>query len=108
MRYLVKLKDVKAKAKYMEKELDRICENIQKLNELNDKLSWEGDAASEFYIVYDNYIKKLKEIESNVANSIAFLSLFYSRYGDEYLRLKNKFNLEDKDDKVQRRRNEII
>lgn len=91
MRYFVKLNELGEKIDFMEKRLDIIHENVENLKSIKNNLSWEGEAANDFYQKYDNYLLKLQISEQKIINSVLFLVSFYDKYGNEYMRIRNKY-----------------
>ena len=91
MRYFIKLNDLGEKIDFMEKRLDIIHENIENLKLIRDNLTWKGDAADNFCQNYDNYLLKLQIAEQKIINSVLFLTSFYDKYGNEYMRIRNKY-----------------
>ena len=91
MRYFVRIGDLGRKIEYLEKQLDVISENIDNLIKVKSTIIWEGDASSEFYDVYDNYILELKTIAQNTIEFIEYLSKYHDRYSTTYGELRNKY-----------------
>ena len=92
MRYYINIEALKEKVSYMEKKLDIIQNDIEKLQQIKDNLNCEGEAANKFYLNYDNYLLSLKKAKQNITNAILFLVSFYNKYGEEYNRIKQKYS----------------
>lgn len=92
MKYLVRVNDVKSKVDYMEQKLEIINENVKKLDALKTKLLWEGAASQRFIINYNQYISNLNQMQKMIIECIGVYELFYSRFGEEYNRLKKEYN----------------
>ena len=92
MRYFIKINEIREKLDFMEKKVDIINENIEKLELICRELNWQGDAANDFYFNYEKYVLRLKQTEHKIVNSILFLTSFYDSYGDEYARIKRKYS----------------
>ena len=99
MRYFVKIVQIKEKIDILEKELEIINENIEKLGLIKNDLEWQGEAANVFYLNYDKYFLDMKKTRGKIIKSILFLGSFYDIYSEEYIRLKTKYaNLLDEED----------
>ena len=97
MRYLVKIGELREKIDFLEKQLLIIDENIDYLKKLKSDIIWEGQASLTFSNHYDNYIKELITIRETISSYIRYLTTFYRNYGNEYLRIRQKYtNLSDR------------
>ena len=92
MNYLVRVDSLKEKVNYLENQLKNIDEKIVELEQVKANLKWDGDAATTFVEVYDNYLSDLKEIERKIFSYIKFLNAYCDKYGDEYGRLRREFS----------------
>lgn len=98
MRYLVKIGELGQKIDYLEKQLSIIDENISYLKTIKSNIIWEGEASLRFNDYYDNYINELTNIENRILSNIKYLATYYKNYGNEYMRLRQKFvNLADRE-----------
>ena len=91
MRYLVKIGELGEKIDYLEKQLSIIDENINYLKKLESSIIWEGKASLKFSNYHTNYLNQLVSIENTILSYIKYLTTFYNNYGNEYLRIRQKY-----------------
>ena len=56
MKYLVKVGSLKQKIEFLGQQLAIIDDRIKELEQVKLTIKWEGDAATTFIEVYDNYL----------------------------------------------------
>lgn len=105
-KYLVKLNELNDKNNFINENITSIRDSINNISELGKDVYWIGQAKEDFFVKYEEYIKKLNEMYHNLESCLNVTKKYQENYQNGYQKIKtdlNKLSNEVREDSYERK-----